>query len=860
MRRYILILSFAVFSCGVLTPFTVALSQTTDDTTADITTTLGNRSAMTGTDVTNILGKQANADQLFSPSVGKAFYDLAYDLANAPDADEKQLQLAMILLKSNSQLDEWTQSIAPKMITIASKQLNVENSHLVYALLKSYLSQSCDLEITRQAVSYLLSQQNTRQQCEQLLQIILGNLASINNTFDSQIYTQMAMLSIEKSDANSAISYFIGAYNLDKYNSIAFNGIYNLSPDVILPSVHLENMRLAISQDPYSLEKAITFAQYAEQLQLYSVAAGAYKYCADLFEYLYHNEPLPESIYLPWTMSAFNTNQEQYKCLDIVRMLRAKNQFDMLAEVIAAKVSKKQQQDDSETILRDAETRLLADWRNPSVNVPDEQMAWFYTFALRDVDKALDYANKAYSQDVNSVAASSILAYLLVENDQVELAESIIKGSEKNQIAEITQAKIFLKQDKKEEAIALLKESIEKNHGTLESSLAKEILVANGSEYISPFDTKAFLVAVQGSFENTVIPEFSTPDKRISLQFSLKGNKFAYDQDFAGQLVITNKSVEPFKINDNCMIKGNIRIDAKITGDIEKTIPELITMKTTPSEIVGPDRSFVINLNMVSGELKKTLMAHPQASLDITFTAYIDPVEDKNGLIVNRLTNIKPAEITVKRPAVELSPDFLQNRFSSLARGKQGQKINICRLFIGLLMEQQAMANRPPMYKYMYGEWMPKMLKSAIISNLTSDDWIVRTNSLAAICDLKLDYQLMDVVSGNLNETHWPTRMMALMILKNASGQKFDTVLDWTAKHDPNPMVREMAIALGAAKQQEPAPEQNIIEDPSLVKPEEPVTIKTEEPMPIKPEESITIKPEQPMPIESEESVEKTEE
>jgi len=817
MRRYILILSFAVFSCIVLTPFSVALSEADD-----VAAILGSNSAITTKNVANTFDKQANADRLFSPSVGKAFYDLAYDLTNAPDADEKQLQQVMVLLKSNSQLDEWTKSIVPKMITTASKQLDVDNSELVYALLKSYLSESCDLEITRQAVSYLLSQQNTRQQREQLLQMLLGNLVSINKTFDSQIYTQLAMLSVEKSDSNSAMSSFIEAYNLDKYNSIAFNGIYNLSPDVILPSVHLENMRLAISQDPYSLEKALTFAQYAEQLQLYYIATGAYKYCADLFEYLYQNEPLPESIYLPWTMNAFNTKHEQYKCLDIVRKLRAKNQFDMLAEVIAAKVSKKQQQDDSE---------ILADWRNPSVNVPAEQMAWFYTFALKDVDKALDYANKAYSQDVNSVAASSILAYLLAENDQVELAESIIKSSEKNQIAEITQAKIFLKQDKKEEAIALLKESIEKNPSTLESSLAKEILVANGSEYVSPVDTKAFLVTVQGSFENTVIPEFSTPDERISLQFSLKGNKFAYDQDFAGQVVITNKSIEPFKINDNCMIKGNIRIDAKITGDLEKTIPELITLKTIPSEIVQPDRSLVINVNIVSGELKKTLMAHPQASLDITFTAYIDPVEDENGLVVNRLINIKPAEITVKRPAVKLSPEFLQNRFSSLAKGKQGQKIKICRLFTGLLMEQQAMANRPPMYKYMYGEWMPKMLKSAIISNLTNDDWVVRTNSLAAMCDLKLDYQLIDVVSENLNETHWPTRIMALMILKNASGEKFNPVLDWTAKHDPNPTVREMAIALGAAQPQEPAPQQNIIEDPMTIKPEEPMPIESEEPV-----------------------------
>lgn len=812
MRRYVLILSFAAFLFVFLMPFGVSLGAT--DGLADI---LGGKSAAASESAMGGAGQQANGSQLFSPSVGKAFFDLAYDLANAPDADEKQLQQIMVLLKSNTQLDEWTQTIAPKIITTASKQIDVDNSELVYALLKKYISESCDLEITRQAVSYLLSQQNTREQREQLLGLILKNLVTINKTFDSKIYTQLGMLSIEKSDINNATSLFIEAYNLDKYNSIAFNEIYGLSPDVILPSVHLENMRLAISQNPYSLEKALVFAQYAEQLQLYDVATGAYKYVADLFEYLYEKEPLPESIYLPWIMSAFNTQQGRYKCLDIVRKLRAKNHFDMLAEVIAAKVSAKLQPDSSEKILKDAEARLLADLQNPSANVPAEQMAWFYTFALKDVDKALDYANKAYSQDTNSVAASSILAYLLTENDQVELAESIIKDSGKNQIAEITQAKIFLKHGKRDEAIALLKESIEKNPSTLESFLAKDILIENGSEYVPVSNTGEFLATVQRSFENNVVPEFLVPNERISLQFSLKGSKFAYDQDFGGQIVITNKSIEPFKINDNCMIKGNIRIDARISGDLDKAIPELITMQTTPSQVVQAGRSLAINVNLVSGELKKALLTHPQASLDITFKAYIDPVEDDNGVVSNGLAGMKPAEITVKRSAVELSPEFLQNRFSSLAKGKQGQKITICRLFAGLLMEQQAMANRAPMYKYMYGEWMPKMLKSAIISNLTSDDWIVRTNSLAAIYDLKLDYQLVDVVSENLNETHWPTRMMALIILKNTSGEKFNSVLNWTAKHDPNPMVREMATALGAAQPQEPVDQQKIIEEPMPV-------------------------------------------
>jgi hypothetical protein len=60
----------------------------------------------------------------------------------------------------------------------------------------------------------------------------------------------------------------------------------------------------------------------------------------------------------------------------------------------------------------------------------------------------------------------------------------------------------------------------------------------------------------------------------------------------------------------------------------------------------------------------------------------------------------------------------------------------------------------------------------------------------------------MNAVAENLNDVHWPARLMAMYLLAQAQGSNFSKVLDWSAKYDSNKLVRDMAIALGATKPQ----------------------------------------------------------
>jgi tetratricopeptide (TPR) repeat protein len=749
----------------------------------------------------------ADPSGLFSPSVGKRFYEVAYELVNSPDISSAETEQAIIFLTAAITLDSRANYVHPVLLRLSCRHPERDYSRLVYHLLENYIDDKADLEPVRKAVHYLLEQLNSREQREALLGEMLKNLGGKSDVLYSELATELGLLMAEKTDDPNAVKFFWLAYSKNKYNKLAFAKLAELAGEHLAPAMYLEYLRLRLGENPLDTEAAVAFAQYAEELQLYETAADAYEYCADLFRFLYPLQPLPASIYLPWSISSYNTKRHQHRCLKIAEQFRQSGGFDILLEAIAGKAAAKiGNQQQATGILQAAEDKALelVDYERRTPNY--EQLAWFYCFASPDADKALQWANKAYSIETNSPTAAAILAYSLVMNQQAEWAKTLIDNYEHNQIADLTLAQIQLRQGQRDSAIETLKSAIARDPGALEAERAKEILAQQGGEYIPPIDPNIVLTALKDSFGETVVPTFVSPENLISVRLNVRGSKFSYGSEFGGTIAITNNSSEPLIISDDGLFAGNIRIDAAISGDLTNKIPNLISVKVRPGLPVEPGRSFFIPLRLLTAELKQTLLTYPQASLDIEFTAYLDPVITDEGSIANRLRDIKPARVPVKRPGVELSGKFLRNRLNSLSTGRQGQKITTAQLFIGLLAEQHAMATQEPPYKFMHADWMEDMLKSALVHNLGDDDWVVKVDTMAGLLSLPLDHELIKGAAKNLNDTHWPARMMAIYLLAKNQNSNFGKVLDWTAKYDSNKLVRDMAIALGTAGLQAPEP------------------------------------------------------
>jgi len=785
-----------------------------------------------------LLGRASSIEdqKLFSSSVSQKFYEIAYELtsmssrlgearrspaaepAHSEDVNGPQLDQAIVFLTAAMKLDNNARDARPLLIKLACRRGQrteilssdfrlLSSDNLVYDLLMDYVDESADVEVAKKAVVYLLAHLNTREQREKLLEQMLGTLGGKNVVFGSELSTLLGLLKAEKADLEAAEFYLMQAYKRNRYNKPAFAKLAELKPERIGPAIYLERLRLALRENPSDIEAALAFAQNAERLQLYETAAAVYEYCADLFTYLYPSEALPAHIYLPWTISSYNTQRNQSKCLQIAQRIRQDGRFDLRVEAIAGKAATKIGNGELATqIFQAAEKKAL---RATSDEQRATGLAWFYCFVLPFPDKALDWAHRAYKTEPNSPAAAAILAYALVMNNQTEWAKPIINtphpkslGSRRfgaGQIADLTLAQIQLAEGQKDSAIETLKTAIIKDPGSFAAERAKEILAQQGEKYAPPIDPDAVLTMLENVFGRTLVPVFTPPERIFSVQLNIRGNEFPYGSEFSGTVALINNSAEPFVISDDALFKGNIRIDADISGDLNRRIPNLVSTKIRTALLIEPGRSILIPVRLITGELRKTLLTYPQASLDIDFTLYLDPVTTDEGKIANRLTYIKPTRVRIKRPGVKLTGKYLRSRFDLISKGNVAQKIKTAQLFTGLLREQQVMLNKP-LYRFLYADWMQPLSRSALselLRNPANDQWVVKVHTMAEMLSLPLDYELISAVAKNLDNTNWTVRMMAIYLLTTTTDSNFDNVLDWTAKNDSSKLVRDMAIALG---------------------------------------------------------------
>jgi len=772
-----------------------------------------------GSTTRDVARPTVDQQQLYSPSISKQFYEIAYELANSKDVTGPEVEQAMAFLTAALSLDSNARDVRALLIEFACRETGWNYSDLVYSLLVDYVDESADLEVTRNAIEYLLERLNSRERREKFLEQMLGTLGSKNKILSSELATRLGILKAEKADLEAAEYYFIEAYKNNRYNWKAFAKLAEIKPERIDPALHLERLRLAIRENPAEIDVAIAFAQQVEHLQLYEVSAAAYKYCADLFSYLYPSEALPARIYLPWAISSYNSRNNQSQCLEIAKRVRQEGGFDLRLESIAGKAAIKMADTELATLIFQAieeKTQRLLMLRGSNINTiasdnPDDeyseqdynkQLAWFYSLVLPVPDKALNWANKAFAAEPNSPVTAAILAYALTMNNQIEWAKPLVNNFEKTQIADLTQAIIQLTEGQKNQAIGTLRATIARDPGSFAAERAKEILTQQGKEYVPSADVNTVLSALQNVFGQAIVPVFTPPEQMITAQLQIQGSVFPYGNEFSGTVAITNHSSEPFIISGYSLFKGHIRVDAEISGDLSKSIPNLVFRRVGEVFQIDPGRSINVPLQLVTGELRKTLLTYPQASLDIEFTLYLDPVITNDGKVTNRLVNIRPSKLSIKRSGIELTGKYLRNEFTSISTASVDQKIKTARLFTGLLKEQYAMSNRKPPYRFLYADWMTSLLRSALshksglLLNPAEDNWPVKVQTMANMLSLPMDHELISAVAENMNSTKWPVRLTAVYLLSTIPDSQFNQVLDWTAKNDPSKTVRDMAIVL----------------------------------------------------------------
>ncbi|ARN56065.1 hypothetical protein STSP1_00435 [Sedimentisphaera salicampi] len=735
-------------------------------------------------------------DRIYSPQTAQTFHNIACDILEPEYVSVRDAKEAIVLIKAAHRLDETMNNMLPQLLDAVEIDEETDHSDFVKKLLYRYVTASSDSELAMRGISYLLNQAPTRERREEILDAFNSDIGSTNEQFSSRLSTFLGSLIAETGDFKRASRQFKLAYEKDPYNVVAFEKLSEIDPE----SVNVVNMgpylRRKIVLDPYSLELTLDFADYAFKYGLFKIARDTYEYAADLFVYENPDQKIPQRVYMPWVISAYNVEHGEAKCIKIINRIRQQGDFNIYVEyisIMSEPLSRSERMDKLSGLAETGEQML--ETNNPMVT--EQQLAFFYFFLNRNTQKGIEMAKRAYARNADSVDVRALYAYSLFESGDMESAKQIVEEIKTyNQIAAYTGAMISLEENNESEAMKLLRSCIEMQPGELISHKAKEVMRENESNYVPAYDAFTLRQNLEKAFGDSLIPKFYRPEDVITTKLSLNGVEFSYGAKLGLYVIITNNGRQPIVVNENAFFKGNILVKAKVAGDIEGAKPIEIRKKITPVSPIRPGGTLAVPMPIKTAAptLDRILERFPQANLVITFQAYFDSYENESGELASKIV---PATTTAKRLGVVLTEDLLEKRIQSLQEGYAGQKINTLRLLNGLVAERKAAKNYGVVYKR--NALPDSVLKEAFDISLADMNWQVKflmLNVLRGASDL-LDAK--EKFSNALDDDHWPVRLLSLYALTNIpQSSDFQKVIDWMYQADEQELIRKMALIAGA--------------------------------------------------------------
>lgn len=768
-----------------------------------------------------VFAQRQQRNDLFSPYNAEPIHEIAKELYPQAKTDIDTAKRAMILLEAVRKLNPRAEHLLEDVIRFSVLFGDNRYGDVLQASFKEYIDGNSDLDVLRSIVRYGMDQLNTREQREAYLLTMLNKVGKENPAFASELGTQLALLDIEKGDVEAAKTRLIRAYDLYPYNALAFekmSEVFEQSELVMQPAIYASELRRRMILNPAGIGTALAFADYVQQLGLYDIAASAYEYAANLYMFMYPTDQLPASFYLPWSIACYNTSHQKMKCFEIAQMVRASGRFDLVLEGLAGRVAIKtgDYKESKQLLISAQKAEQLVDGNTGEAGVTPEQLAWFYAFVSTDLEKSLAWANCAYSANPKSEQVKSLLGYAFVLNGNYDLSKDLVEElADQHQIAAIAMALIKLNQGQNEEALEGLKSSVSMDPSSLAAESAITRIRELGSEYIPVYVPENAEKELKRNFGEDVIPAFTELNKIVDVKLSIPGREFRYGYDLKASVSITNRSGQPLVISDSSFIKGDIRIDAQVRGDINTFIPNLIQLKLSPSAPLEQNRSVVTSVNLMTGKLKKILNGHPQANLLIDFTVYVDPVVTKGAGIRNAMGFIKPETNTIARQKVNVLRDSLITQLNYISSGQVKQRIKGIRLFAGLLSEYYE-SQTPAGLSYPAIPIDLPLLNSALRKGLNDEDWTVRFHTMAALIEMgrKIEFSFVRRISELLNSDYWAERLMALYLLNSTQGPEFGQVIDWVQQNDSEEVVRDYAAAL---KKSEPKVEEKYPEQTDII-------------------------------------------
>lgn len=740
---------------------------------------------------------QFTSEKLSSGAISQVFAELANDFVRMDALGDARFEQAVLYVLAALDLNINNRQAQQQLMALVQLWPDRDYSAYVHDWLSRSNHEYTDWQLFKAGLDYLLQHTKAASRKEQIVDHLLERVTLKNQFVRSELLVAKGQLAYDNNNELKAHEILSKAYNTCKYNGTAFMHLVQLAPDRISAKMYFEHLRYVIRANPLDLEAAMAFAQYSERLELYGLAAGAYRYCADLYQYLNPSEDLPAEIYLPWAISCYNSVQHVDQVPEIASRIQGANRFNIFLESILARsalaLDKK-----AEALAMFAATERRAEQiiQSGSDDLLPNHMAWYYCFVNPNEEKALEWANQFYFDDPNSVAATSLLSYALIMNDQFEWAKPLAMKSD-TQIAQISQAILALADDNEEEAVVLLRKAIVRDPSSFVAEFAKKLLTEKGVSYRPQIKSSDILSGLAGQFTRYIVPKFQDPNETLSVRLNIRQKNVDFGESISATVSLVNRSHEPILISDSSLIQGHVQIDATVQGAVQEEIRGLVSERLFAHMVIEPRRSVVASVRLDRGRLKQLLETYPQAVLDIDFTLRMNASQGEDP--EQAAFSLTPVTASVHRPGAVVTTRSINNQYAAIVMNNASSKLETGKLFLGLLREQAVMSEQGPLYHFRYADWMPGRLVSAFSSESgllllnTYQEWECKTELIINMLGMELDGGISTAVARHLRNPAWPARMAALTVLGVTHGKSFSEVLAWSQKYDTHPLVRHLA-------------------------------------------------------------------
>ena len=696
---------------------------------------------------------------------------------------------------------------------------------------------------------FRLSRFNERKEREAFLQQSLAQLVNYP-VMQSKIWTEMAILSLEKGDDATARQQFARAFTINRYNFKALDRLIRMplpgleegtetdparieaQKKLIVDQRRLRRVgrwRLQLQANPYDREAVLRLIEILEHSGRDKLALPYYEHALRLQKVLGAKDGFTEELQLRQLAGAYKAGLFN-ECIRMgTEVLQSRPDDLLINAVLGMAMRELGMTEAADTLLKaaaDKAIRKLGWWirqndrprdqatLTPSLEDLEAELAWFFCFAYPDPIRALRYTRRGVESFTADARKRYTLAYAHTLNRQWDSAESLLTGGDPNDpVAALAWNEIYIGRGDQPAARRRL-EGVDLNQAGLLSQMIRrklDLLTADPNavgvtpstrEPADPIET-----ALTMQFNNLELPLPEKPEDYVRCTLRLRSDRFAYGDPIRAQLYLTNISEAVLLLGPDSFLDPLVVIAAEVsTGKPlrgrsprkglsggSELIP-LVSRYLNQSIILESGRSNHSSEILNVGPLRELLEQHPQQDFQIAFHVFLDPVFDEKGKLKGRLPALQPKPVRITRPRYYPTSERLKALVGFLQNGTPNQRIQTSLILGGLLREADLAARGQ--LSYQPRPFDTDAVRNMIVANLDHEDFRVQAWSVYALSRLDLSGQKIPLakMSRMLNHSHWFVRFLTGFAL--ADKVDLADYLPFAAQVDQNEVVKRQAQML----------------------------------------------------------------